>query len=487
MINKYSRLPDQLSDRMLTKDGRVLGDNGVTLMRSEINGKNFYMVESRDSRKIFSDERKAIVEFNDLDRERNKRSGEPPLASCGFGGDEHQRKEEQPAPFGFGKKKKKKKKKKKDDDGQKMPFSTIDSDTVDRTNLEQAMERKDLTVTKTAELAGVHPSAISRLLRVPRATTGSKDPGGRNPGIEMAAKLATEILGEPIENVFPDLFKAKRRRKKRKGNRKSGQSRRYAKKLNESIDLLLNDVGNKDELIAEGFSRIITSRPDLHDFYMAALSQLSSKSSISECRNTVLNYISKHSSLIKPFKGSSLQERFSQRLLPTVMESLVTFYKTIDKSNCGPKNVIKSALRIGYRAMVEDMQNDTYGKDQNQELDPEQEQDPNNPINKQDNMSPADMAKNDLEGTEDPAKMAENLKKMEDNKQNDLNKAKIEQDKHYADLRSTVDKMQAGYKEADDFYKNRSDEFDDQLNNIKNGLLNLQGESSQSSGSGPRI
>ena len=115
MINKYSRLPDQLSDRMLTKDGRVLGDNGVTLMRSEINGKNFYMVESRDSRKIFSDERKAIVEFNDLDRERNKRSGEPPLASCGFGGDEHQRKEEQPAPFGFGKKKKKKKKKKKDD------------------------------------------------------------------------------------------------------------------------------------------------------------------------------------------------------------------------------------------------------------------------------------------------------------------------------------------------------------------------------------
>jgi hypothetical protein len=47
--------------------------------------------------------------------------------------------------------------------------------------------------------------------------------------------------------------------------------------------------------------------------------------------------------------------------------------------------------------------------------------------------------------------------------------------------------MQAGYKEADDFYKNRSDEFDDQLNNIKNGLMNLQGESAQSGGSGTRI
>ena len=43
MINKYSRLPDQLSDRMLTKDGRVIGNNGVMLMRSEINGKNFYL------------------------------------------------------------------------------------------------------------------------------------------------------------------------------------------------------------------------------------------------------------------------------------------------------------------------------------------------------------------------------------------------------------------------------------------------------------
>ena len=111
MINKYTRLPERLLGQILTKDGRIIGNRGVTLLRSEINGKNYYMVESKDSRRIFSDENKAILEFNQLDRDRNKRSGEPPMAPCGFGGVEDKKAE--PSPYGFGKKKKKKKKKKK--------------------------------------------------------------------------------------------------------------------------------------------------------------------------------------------------------------------------------------------------------------------------------------------------------------------------------------------------------------------------------------
>ena len=35
--------------------------------------------------------------------------------------------------------------------------------------------------------------------------------------------------------------------------------------------------------------------------------------------------------------------------------------------------------------------------------------------------------------------------------------------------------MQDGYKEADDFYKNKSSEFEDQLTAIQNDLQSLQG------------
>ena len=97
------------------------------------------------------------------------------------------------------------------------------------------------------------------------------------------------------------------------------------------------------------------------------------------------------------------------------------------------------------------------------------------------------MAKNGLKGNEDPAKMAENLKKMEDTRQNDINQAKLERDKHYADMQKTVTTMQDGYEEADKFYQNKSSEFDDQLTNIQDELLSLQGDTDASAGSGPRM
>ena len=63
MLNKYVALPTGLAGALLTKDGRVISPHGSVLSRGEINGKNFYMVESKGKNKIFQSERAAILEF----------------------------------------------------------------------------------------------------------------------------------------------------------------------------------------------------------------------------------------------------------------------------------------------------------------------------------------------------------------------------------------------------------------------------------------
>ena len=63
MLNKYVALPAGTTGSLLTKDGRVISPHGCVLSRSEINGKNFYMVESLGKRKIFHNEREAVLEF----------------------------------------------------------------------------------------------------------------------------------------------------------------------------------------------------------------------------------------------------------------------------------------------------------------------------------------------------------------------------------------------------------------------------------------
>ena len=81
--------------------------------------------------------------------------------------------------------------------------SGIDMSTVDRTPIVRAMEQHGHTVTSLARAVGVDPPAISRILRSPKNTQG--DPGGRNPSIGLAAKVANELKMD-AEALFPDIF-----------------------------------------------------------------------------------------------------------------------------------------------------------------------------------------------------------------------------------------------------------------------------------------
>lgn len=83
---------------------------------------------------------------------------------------------------------------------------TVDKNTVDRTPIMKAMEEKQFTVTRLAELCGVDTPAISRILRTPE--TGPGDPGGRNPSIELAAKICAALSMDP-RSAFPDIFTKK--------------------------------------------------------------------------------------------------------------------------------------------------------------------------------------------------------------------------------------------------------------------------------------
>jgi DNA-binding XRE family transcriptional regulator len=85
----------------------------------------------------------------------------------------------------------------------------VDKNTVDRTPLMKAMEDKRLTITDLADQVGVDPPAISRILRQP--TPGPGDPGGRNPSMELAAKICSALSIDP-KNAFPDFFGSKRKK-----------------------------------------------------------------------------------------------------------------------------------------------------------------------------------------------------------------------------------------------------------------------------------
>lgn len=324
MLNKYVALPTGLAGALLTKDGRVISSKGCVLSRSEINGKNFYMVESMGKSKIFQSERSAISEFifnhktpagsRKIDhREEEQPEGHGQGGMGGYGAN------------GLGEKKKKKKKKKKTKESEGI-FSKINSDTVDRSNLEMAMNRKDMTVTELATLANVDPSTVSRNLRRPKASSGGADPGGRNPSIALAADIS-QILGIPIETGFPDLFRKGSKRKKRKGNVKSGRSSHLKNKgkLEESINRLAEDLYETDSLISEGITAIIMARPDLHVMILEALKKLKSKSGPAQIRLAIFNHFLENKRYIKPARVRSLSESFHRRLYASKIDAVQSF------------------------------------------------------------------------------------------------------------------------------------------------------------------
>lgn len=117
------------------------------------------------------------------------------------------------------------------DDGAPEPesgeeFSTsIDMSSVDRTPIVRAMQQHGFTVTSLANAVGVDPPAISRILRSPRETS-SGDPGGRNPSLPLAARIAN-VLRMDAEALFPDIFgtpKQQFQARQQPANRGSGMS-----------------------------------------------------------------------------------------------------------------------------------------------------------------------------------------------------------------------------------------------------------------------
>lgn len=109
-----------------------------------------------------------------------------------------------------------------DEENEGVP-QRIDMTTVDRDPLARAMERQRHTESSLADAVGVNVSMISRMLRKPKS--GHGDPGGRNPSINLAAKIAQELKSD-VESLFPDIFKkGKRDMKPRKprSNRGSGK------------------------------------------------------------------------------------------------------------------------------------------------------------------------------------------------------------------------------------------------------------------------
>jgi transcriptional regulator with XRE-family HTH domain len=227
---------------------------------------------------------------------------------------------------GMGKKKKRKKKKRKQAKESDGIFSKINSDTVDRSNLEMAMDRKDMTVTELANLANVDPSTVSRNLRKPKASSGGADPGGRNPSISLAADIS-QILGIPIETGFPDLFRRGSKRKKRKGNVKSGRSSHFKNKgkLEESIDNLAADLYETDALISEGITGIIMARPDLHVMILESLRKLKSTVGPVQIRSAIFNHLLEHKRYIKPARALSLSESFQRRLFASKINAVQSF------------------------------------------------------------------------------------------------------------------------------------------------------------------
>lgn len=99
----------------------------------------------------------------------------------------------------------------------------VDASTVDRKPILRAMQDRGFTVTSLADMVGVDPPAISRILRTPKDKQG--DPGGRNPSMGLASQICTALRLDPTA-AFPDIFGDKSKYKPRStpGNRGSGMS-----------------------------------------------------------------------------------------------------------------------------------------------------------------------------------------------------------------------------------------------------------------------
>ncbi len=87
--------------------------------------------------------------------------------------------------------------------------TSIDQSSVDRMPILQAMKERGMTETELASEVGVDVPAISRILRIPKV--GGKDPGGRNPSMELASKICGVLKMDP-SSAFPDFFNTKSNR-----------------------------------------------------------------------------------------------------------------------------------------------------------------------------------------------------------------------------------------------------------------------------------
>jgi hypothetical protein len=103
--------------------------------------------------------------------------------------------------------------------------SKVDPADIDRSEMLRAMQQRGHTVTSLADATGVDVPAISRLLRTPKPRTG--DPGGRNPSIGLASKIANTLRMD-VEALFPDIFGVPKQPelgpRKTPGNRGSGMT-----------------------------------------------------------------------------------------------------------------------------------------------------------------------------------------------------------------------------------------------------------------------
>lgn len=347
MVNKYTSMPAGIKNAILTKDGRIINSLGKCLSRERLHGQYSYIVESMGRSKRYASEQPALLEFNAENVGNHVRGAD----GLGFGsepGTEHPQ-------VGYGKKNKKKKKKKENKGDISGIFSKIDSDTVDRSNLEQAMERKHMSVTELAELADVDPSTVSRNLRKPKSSSAGRDPGGRNPSITLAADLSS-ILGIPIETVFPDLFKKGKKRKKRKGNVKSGSKSHFKKKghLEESINLLTDDLREIDHLISEGITSIIIARPDLHRMIIESLRDLPSNTCPSRIRSAIFDRINQKRSGIKPSTPGSLAESMQRNHYASKHANVESFRRLFLDHFVPCVGVLKTILSNGLKMINEE-------------------------------------------------------------------------------------------------------------------------------------
>lgn len=141
-----------------------------------------FEISTRDMLKTFTGFGRTLTEADEEDRDYEERDDE----------EEYQR--EKPEP-----------KQEAEPSNEKFELA-VDASTVDRTPILKAMEDQHYTVTELARKCGVDTPAISRILREPQPGPG--DPGGRNPSIELAAKICAVLSMDP-RSAFPDIFSKK--------------------------------------------------------------------------------------------------------------------------------------------------------------------------------------------------------------------------------------------------------------------------------------